>query len=91
MLDHISLATDDMAATRSFYEEKLGFPILIHETIDLKEGGVVDHQFFDCGEGCAIAFMQWREVDPLPRLLRPWSASAVSLKKRALMLVRLSI
>jgi catechol 2,3-dioxygenase-like lactoylglutathione lyase family enzyme len=70
MLDHISLATDDMAATRIFYEEKLGFPTLIHETIDLKEGGVVDHQFFDCGEGCAIAFMQWRDVDPLPRFLR---------------------
>ena len=66
MIDHISLATCDMEATRRFYQDKLGFPNFIHETIELAEGGLVDHQFFDCGAGCAIAFMHWRDVDGVP-------------------------
>ena len=30
-IDHLSFASRDLAATRSFYEGKLGFPVLIHE------------------------------------------------------------
>jgi catechol 2,3-dioxygenase-like lactoylglutathione lyase family enzyme len=30
-LDHLSFGTHDIAATRSFYADKLGFSVLIHE------------------------------------------------------------
>lgn len=65
-IDHISLATNDMAATRAFYEEKLGFKSVIHESIELAEGGCVEHQFFDCGDGACIAFMAWGQSVALP-------------------------
>ena len=61
-LDHLSFGTHDLAATRQFYEQKLGFPVLIHEQLLMAEGGRVDHLFLDCGGGCALAFMQWIDV-----------------------------
>lgn len=66
-IDHLSFATRDLAATRRFYEGQLGFPVLIHEWIVMREGGKVDHMFFDCGGGCALAFMQWLDVPGVPR------------------------
>jgi catechol 2,3-dioxygenase-like lactoylglutathione lyase family enzyme len=65
-LDHLSFATRDLAATRRFYEGQLGFPVLIHEWMLMQEGGKVDHIFFDCGGGCALAFMQWIDVPDVP-------------------------
>jgi catechol 2,3-dioxygenase-like lactoylglutathione lyase family enzyme len=65
-IDHLSFASRDLAATRHFYEGQLGFPVLIHEWMLMREGGKVDHMFFDCGGGCALAFMQWREVPGVP-------------------------
>jgi len=62
-IDHVSLATHDMGATRAFYEGTLGFTVVIHETLSIEEGGTVDHIFFDTGEGACLAFMQWRGVD----------------------------
>lgn len=66
MIDHLSFATHDLEATRAFYEGKLGFPVLIHEWMLMQEGGHVDHLFFDCGGGCALAFMQWCDVPGVP-------------------------
>ena len=65
-IDHLSFASRDLAATRSFYEGKLGFPVLIHEWMLMQEGGKVDHMFFNCGGGCALAFMQWIDVPGVP-------------------------
>jgi catechol 2,3-dioxygenase-like lactoylglutathione lyase family enzyme len=61
-LDHLSFGTHDLTATRQFYEQKLGFPVLIHEQLLMAEGGRVEHLFLDCGGGCALAFMQWVDV-----------------------------
>lgn len=65
-IDHLSFASRDLAATRHFYEGQLGFPVLIHEWMLMQEGGRVDHMFFDCGGGCALAFMQWIDVPGVP-------------------------
>ncbi|MEI8251763.1 MAG: VOC family protein [Synechococcus sp. ELA057] len=65
-IDHLSFATHDLQATRRFYEGQLGFPVLIHEWMLIQEGGHVDHLFFDCGGGCALAFMQWNQVPGVP-------------------------
>jgi catechol 2,3-dioxygenase-like lactoylglutathione lyase family enzyme len=65
-IDHLSFASRDLAATRRFYEGQLGFPVLIHEWMRMQEGGRVDHMFFDCGGGCALAFLQWIDVPGVP-------------------------
>lgn len=65
-IDHLSFASRDLDATRRFYEGALGFPVLIHEWMLMQEGGRVDHLFFDCGGGCALAFMQWIDVPGVP-------------------------
>jgi len=65
-IDHLSFGTQDIAATRTFYAEKLGFPVLIHERMLMEESGTVEHIFFDCGGGCALAFMQWKNVPGVP-------------------------
>jgi catechol 2,3-dioxygenase-like lactoylglutathione lyase family enzyme len=65
-LDHLSFGTLDLAATRQFYESQLGFPVIIHEQLLMAEGGWVDHIFFDCGNHCALAFMQWIDVPGIP-------------------------
>jgi catechol 2,3-dioxygenase-like lactoylglutathione lyase family enzyme len=67
-IDHLSFGTLDLSATRGFYEGQLGFPVLIHEWMLMKEGGRVDHMFFDCGGGCALAFMQWVDVPGVPEV-----------------------
>jgi hypothetical protein len=36
--------------------------VLIHERMLMQEGGTVEHIFFDCGDDCALAFMEWRGV-----------------------------
>ncbi len=65
-LDHLSFGTNDIIATRAFYEGKLGFPVLIHERMLMQEEGTVEHIFFGCGGGCALAFMQWQAVPGVP-------------------------
>lgn len=54
--NHIDLATNDMAATRDFYEQILGFPVVRSDRVELETGGYVEHVFFDCGAGQMIAF-----------------------------------
>ncbi|MDB9311335.1 VOC family protein [Aphanizomenon sp. CS-733/32] len=65
-IDHLSFATRDMDATRHFYETQLGFNIVIHEHMIVEEGGYVDHVFFDCGDGCCLAFMHWVDAPMIP-------------------------
>ena len=65
-IDHLSFGTHDLTATRFFYEGQLGFAVLLHEWMLMEEGGRVDHMFFDCGGGCALAFMQWIQVPGVP-------------------------
>lgn len=65
-IDHLSFGTHNITATRAFYEEQLGFPVLIHERMLIQEGGTVEHIFFDCGGQCALAFMQWQAVPGVP-------------------------
>ena len=65
-LDHLSFGTQNLAATRHFYEVQLGFAVLIHEQLLIAEGGRVEHMFFDCGGDCALAFMQWIDVPGIP-------------------------
>ncbi len=33
----------------------------------MREGGSVEHIFFDCGGGGALAFLPWQEVPGVPR------------------------
>lgn len=66
-IDHVSLATHDMGATRAFYEGTLGFQVVIHETLAIEEGGSVDHIFFDTGDGACLAFMKWNGVEGVSR------------------------
>ena len=65
-IDHLSFGTHNIAATRAFYEGQLGFPVWIHERMLMQEGGSVEHVFFDCGDGCALAFMHWQGVPGVP-------------------------
>lgn len=65
-IDHLSFGTHDLTSTRAFYEGQLGFPVAIHERMLVAEGGHVEHMFFDCGEGCCLAFMQWIDVPGVP-------------------------
>jgi catechol 2,3-dioxygenase-like lactoylglutathione lyase family enzyme len=65
-IDHLSFGTRDLVATRHFYEQQLGFAVIIHEQLLIDEGGRVEHMFFDCGGDCALAFMQWIDVPAVP-------------------------
>jgi len=65
-LDHLSFVTHDISATCFFCKGKLGYPVLIHERMLMREGGAVNHIFFDCGGGCALAFMEWQGVSGVP-------------------------
>jgi catechol 2,3-dioxygenase-like lactoylglutathione lyase family enzyme len=63
---HIGLATLDLATTRRFYEEVLGFKVVVRDQIHVEEGGVIDHVFFDVGRDQLIAFMAPRQVADVP-------------------------
>lgn len=61
-IHHIGLATHDMESTLAFYENVLGFPAVICETIEPESGGTIRHAFFDAGEGELIAFMEANDI-----------------------------
>lgn len=65
-IDHLSFGTRDLVRTRQFYEEQLGFPVVIHERMLVAEGGQIEHIFFDCGGGCCLAFMEHQGVPGVP-------------------------
>ena len=62
-MHHIGLATHDMEATLEFYEEVLGFPAVVCETIEIPDGGSIRHAFFDTGGGEMVAFMELNDVE----------------------------
>ncbi len=62
-LHHIGLATHDMESTLDFYENVLGFPAVVCETIEPETGGAIRHAFFDVGQGELIAFMEANDIE----------------------------
>jgi catechol 2,3-dioxygenase-like lactoylglutathione lyase family enzyme len=62
-LHHHAARTDDMEATRRFYEDVLGMPMVaaIKENMDLGNGGKTPflHCFFEMGDGGCLAFFQF--------------------------------
>lgn len=62
-IHHIGVATHDMERTLDFYENVLGFPAVVCETIEPETGGAIRHAFFDVGEGELIAFMEANDVE----------------------------
>lgn len=60
--NHIDLATKDLAATREFYENVLGFPVVRYDQVELAAGGYFEHVFFDAGNGQMIAFISAEHV-----------------------------
>ena len=62
-IHHLGLATHDMEATLAFYEDVLGFPAVVCETIEPEGGGLIRHAFFDAGHGELVAFMECNDVE----------------------------
>ena len=61
---HVAYACRDAEATRHFYEDLLGMPLL-HTEVKADEGpggGFFRHLFFDTGDGTCIAFFEVRGV-----------------------------
>ena len=54
---HVAYACRDAEATRHFYEDLLGMP-LVHTEVKAGEGGFFRHLFFDTGDGSCIAFFE---------------------------------
>jgi len=65
--NHIDLGTKDMAATRAFYEDILGFPLVRADLVELGSKGVMQHFFFDIGNGQLIGFMSGENVEGYPK------------------------
>jgi catechol 2,3-dioxygenase-like lactoylglutathione lyase family enzyme len=65
--NHIDLGTKDMEATRAFYEDVLGFPLVRADLIDIADRGRMKHFFFDAGNGQLIGFMSGEDVNGFPR------------------------
>jgi glyoxylase I family protein len=66
-VNHIDLATRDMDATRTFYEDVLGFPLVRADLVELGAKGTMKHFFFDIGNGQLIGFMSGEDVADWPR------------------------
>src|SRR5882757_8769273 len=63
---HVATRVKDLGATRHFYEDLLGLPlVLAHQATDYPEapGKTTDymHAFFELGDGSCIAFFQFAE------------------------------
>jgi catechol 2,3-dioxygenase-like lactoylglutathione lyase family enzyme len=66
-LNHIDLGTKNMEATRKFYEEVLGFPLVRADLVELGKRGVMKHFFFDIGNGQLLGFMSGEDVEGYPK------------------------
>jgi catechol 2,3-dioxygenase-like lactoylglutathione lyase family enzyme len=62
-LNHIDLATKDMEATRRFYEDVMGFPLVRADLVEIVGRGEMKHYFFDIGGGQLLGFMSGEEVE----------------------------
>ena len=54
---HVAYATRDIEATRHFYEDLMGFPLVYSEVQQSGTAGL-KHLFFDAGNGACIAFFE---------------------------------
>jgi catechol 2,3-dioxygenase-like lactoylglutathione lyase family enzyme len=59
---HVGLSTLDLEKTREFYEDILGFSLVIADAIKIREGGRLRHLFFDVGRDQLIAFIESKGV-----------------------------
>ena len=59
-----------MEATREFYEDVLGFPLVRADLVDIVGKGTMRHYFFDVGNGQLIGFMSGEDVQGFPNGLR---------------------
>ena len=66
-LNHIDLGTKDMAATRAFYEDVLGFPLVRADLVEIGDDGLLKHFFFDIGDGQLMGFMSGEDVRGYPK------------------------
>lgn len=64
--NHIDLGTRDMEATRTFYEDVLGFPLVRADLVEIAGRGVMKHFFFDVGNGQLMGFMSGEDVEGYP-------------------------
>jgi catechol 2,3-dioxygenase-like lactoylglutathione lyase family enzyme len=65
--NHIDLGTKDMEATRRFYEDLLGFPLVRADLVEIAGAGRMKHFFFDVGNGQLMGFMSGEEVSGWPK------------------------
>ena len=65
--NHIDLGTRDMEATRAFYEDVLGFPLVRADLVEIGDQGKLKHFFFDIGNGQLIGFMSGEDVEGYPK------------------------
>jgi catechol 2,3-dioxygenase-like lactoylglutathione lyase family enzyme len=65
--NHIDLGTRDMEATRAFYEDVLGFPLVRADLVEIGDDGLLRHFFFDVGGGQLIGFMSGEDVNGFPK------------------------
>ena len=65
--NHIDLGTKDMEATRAFYEDVLGFPLVRADLVEIGENGRLRHFFFDVGNGQLMGFMSGEDVNGYPK------------------------
>ena len=66
-LNHIDLGTRNMEATRAFYEDLLGFPLVRADLVEIGDNGTLKHFFFDIGNGQLMGFMSGEDVNGYPK------------------------
>ena len=59
---HVAYACKDVVETTRFYEEIMGFPLVLTEVSERPDGGFLRHVFFDTGDGSCIAFFDLHGV-----------------------------
>ena len=65
--NHVDLGTRDMEATRAFYEDVLGFPLVRADLVEIAGAGRMKHFFFDVGNGQLMGFMSGEDVNGYPK------------------------
>ncbi len=65
--NHIDLGTKDMEATRAFYEDLLGFPLVRADLVEIADQGRMKHYFFGVGNGQLMGFMSGEDVGGFPK------------------------
>jgi catechol 2,3-dioxygenase-like lactoylglutathione lyase family enzyme len=74
-MHHVGLATHDMEATLTFYEQILGFETRVCDLLKPEGGGVIRHAFMDAGNGEMIMAGASRFISKIP-ITCNWSSAA---------------